>query len=135
VRYLILFHINYLGVPHKSNFFFFGNEPIWLAHCKKKFKLWRLPKIEDSMERWSASPFGPPIQVRSGRLWANHSWLKWVAIGNTLAEHIENLGNSLGTKGKWNISSPPPHPNPKLKRKRIKALWVHAEPSHWLHEK
>jgi hypothetical protein len=25
-------------------------------------------------------------------------------------------------------------PNPKLKRKKIKALWVHAEPSHWLHE-
>jgi len=23
---------------------------------------------------------------------------------------------------------------PKLKRKKIKALWVHAEPSHWLHE-
>jgi hypothetical protein len=28
--------------------------------------------------------------------------------------------------------SPPPHP--KLKRKKIKALSVHAEPSHWLHE-
>jgi hypothetical protein len=25
-------------------------------------------------------------------------------------------------------------PNPKLKRKKIKALWVHAEPYHWLHE-
>ncbi len=35
--------------------------PIWLAHCKKKLKLWRLPKIEDSMEKWSASPFGTPI--------------------------------------------------------------------------
>jgi hypothetical protein len=28
---------------------------------QKKLKLWRLPKIEDSMHRWSASPFGPPI--------------------------------------------------------------------------
>jgi hypothetical protein len=37
-------------------FFFFCNEPIWLAHRKKKLKLWRLPKIEDSMEWWSASP-------------------------------------------------------------------------------
>ncbi len=40
----------------------------------------------------------------------------------------------MGTKGKWKNSSPPPHPNPKLKRKKIKALWLHAEPSHWLHE-
>jgi hypothetical protein len=28
---------------------------------KLKLKLWRLPKIEDSMGRWSVSPFGPPI--------------------------------------------------------------------------
>jgi hypothetical protein len=28
---------------------------------KKGLKLWRLPKIEDFMERWSASPFGSPI--------------------------------------------------------------------------
>jgi len=25
---------------------------------KKKLKLWSYPKIEDSMERWSTSPFG-----------------------------------------------------------------------------
>jgi hypothetical protein len=24
---------------------------------KKRLKTWRLPKIEDSMERWSASPY------------------------------------------------------------------------------
>jgi hypothetical protein len=35
--------IDWLGVPHKSNFCFL-NEPIWLAHPKKKLKLWRLPK-------------------------------------------------------------------------------------------
>jgi hypothetical protein len=23
---------------------FFCNDPIWLAHCKKKLKLWKLPK-------------------------------------------------------------------------------------------
>jgi len=28
--------------------------------AKKKLKPWRLPKIEDYMERWTASPFGPP---------------------------------------------------------------------------
>jgi hypothetical protein len=32
--------------------------------AKKKFKLQRLPKIEDSMESWGAFPFGPPIKVR-----------------------------------------------------------------------
>jgi hypothetical protein len=29
--------------------------------AKKKVEIWRLPKIENSMERWNASPFGPPI--------------------------------------------------------------------------
>jgi hypothetical protein len=34
-----------------------------LALTKKKLKpkLSSLPKIENSMERWSASPIGPPI--------------------------------------------------------------------------
>jgi hypothetical protein len=51
-----------------------------IAKKKKKLKLWRLPKIEDSMERWSASRFG---QKRG-------------AIGNSLGEHIGNLGNIYG---------------------------------------
>jgi hypothetical protein len=90
---------------------------------KKKLKLWRLPKIEDSMERWSASPFGPPIELRSGGLWANHRGLKRGAIGNTLVEHIGNLmGTHWEQRENEKNSSPPPHPNPKLKRKRVKAL-------------
>jgi hypothetical protein len=92
-----------------SFFFFFCSEPIWLAHCKKTWNYWRLPKIEDSMERWSASPFGSPLWVRRGGLWALHMGLKRGAIGNTLGEHIGNLmgthwvleGNMLGTKEKW----------------------------------
>jgi hypothetical protein len=40
----------------------------WLT-ANKKLKLWRLCKIEDSMERWSASPFG------LGGLWAKHMGL------------------------------------------------------------
>jgi hypothetical protein len=47
-----------------------------MAHHKKKLKLWRLPKIEDSMERWGA-------------------------IGDTLGEHIVNLRNILGTS--WEL--------------------------------
>jgi hypothetical protein len=39
---------------------------------KKKLKPWRLPKIEESIERWSASTFGPPTYVRRGGLWAKH---------------------------------------------------------------
>jgi len=69
-----------------------------LAHSKnKKLKLWRLPKIEDSMERWSAFPFGTPIyiEVLRGGLWAKHMGLKGGAIGNTLGEHIGNLRNRL----------------------------------------
>jgi hypothetical protein len=45
---LILFLLNEFGVTHKYN-------------QKKKLKLWRLPKIEDSRKRWSLSPLGPPI--------------------------------------------------------------------------
>jgi len=42
--------------------FVFGNEPIWKMsplQKKKKSKLWRLPKVEDSMEGWNSSLFGP----------------------------------------------------------------------------
>jgi len=73
---------------------------------KKKLKLWRLPKMEDSIER-------------RGGLWEKHMELKRGAIGNTLGEHIENLmgthweleGNMLGTKEKNPLA-----PHPKLKR-------------------
>jgi len=46
------------------------------AISKKKFKLWRPPKIKDSMEIWNASPFGPPILVRRGGLWGKYMGLK-----------------------------------------------------------
>jgi len=43
---------------------------------QKKVKIWKLPKIEDSMERWIASPSVPPILMRRGGLWAKHMGLK-----------------------------------------------------------
>ncbi len=60
------------------------------------------------MDRWSASPFVPPMYKRRGGLWTKHIGLKRRAIGNTLGEHIGNLigtrreleGNMLGTKEK-----------------------------------
>jgi hypothetical protein len=87
----------------------------------KKLKLSRFPKIEDSMERCNASPFGPPIYVRRGGLWAKHMGFKGGAIGNTFEEHIGNLMESIGNlKGTcWeqrkNEKNPPTSPNPKLK--------------------
>ncbi len=86
-----------------SSTFFFCNEPIWLAHSKKKLKLLRLPKIKDSMKRWSASPFGLPLaqlyRWEGGKLWAKHMGLTQGAIGNTLRAHVGNLRNTLRT---WN---------------------------------
>jgi len=51
-------------------------------------------------------------------------------------ESWEHIGNLKGTKEKWKKILPPlpPPPQKKLKRKKSKALWVHAKPSHWLHE-
>jgi hypothetical protein len=41
----------------------------------------------------------------------------------------------LGTwrEQRKNEKKAPTPATPKLKRKKIKALWGHAEPSHWLH--
>jgi len=41
--------------------------------------------------------FIPLIWVRRGGFWAKYMGLKSAAIGNTLGEQIENLGNNLGT--------------------------------------
>ncbi len=59
--------------------------------------------------------------------------LKWDAIGNNLGEHIRNLGNILGQRKNEKIPRPL-RKTKNLKENEIKALWVHAEPSHWLHE-
>jgi hypothetical protein len=85
---------------------------------KKKLKLWRLPKIEDCMERWSASPFGPPREVRRGGLQTKHIGIKarchwehpwgtyWELIGNlkgTCWEQRKNEKNSKNTiLNTWN---------------------------------
>ncbi len=82
-------------------FFFFCNEPICGPIANKKLKLWRLPKKENSVERWSASPFGPAIEARRGELQAKRMGLKQGAIGNTLGEHIGNIGNILRTSWKF----------------------------------
>jgi len=55
-------------------FFFAMSQFDWPS--QKKVKIWKLPKIEDSMERWIASPSVPPILMRRGGLWAKHMGLK-----------------------------------------------------------
>jgi hypothetical protein len=63
-------------------------------------------------------------------LWTKHRGLRQGAIGNTLGEHIGNplrtWREHVGNKGKMKNSSPSPRPGLKLKRKKIKAPWVHA---------
>jgi hypothetical protein len=55
---------------------------------KKKLELWRLLKIEDSMERWSASPFGPTYIGEKGRTLGKRNGIKarcyWEHIGNLM---------------------------------------------------
>jgi hypothetical protein len=70
-----------------------------IGPSQKKLKLFKLPKIEESMERRIASPFGPPIYVRRGGLSAKHMGLNQGAIGNTLDKHIGNIRNTLRTFG------------------------------------
>ncbi len=53
--------------------------------------------------------------------------LKQGAIENTLGEHIGNLMEHIRTSKGHMLGIP----HPKLKRKKNKALWVHAEPSAW----
>jgi hypothetical protein len=80
--------------------------------------------IEDSMERWSASLFSPPILVRRGGFWAKHIGFKarcyWEQHWGT---HREYIGNQLkGTcweqRRKEKKSFPPPKKNLKGKKSR-----------------
>ncbi len=135
VYFLCFILISWGCLTSPTSFFFGCKEPIWLAHCQKKLKLWRLPKIEDSLKRWSVSA-----------LWPSHIGEKWRTLGRTYGikarcywehpwgTHWELTGpwkEHIGKKKeKWKKSPPPP----KLKGKIIKALWVHAEHSHWLHK-
>jgi len=71
--------------------------------------------------RWEGEDFRQNIYWIEVRCYWEHHW----------GTYWELERNMLGTKEKWKEILPSPHP--KLKSK-IKALWVHAEPSHWLHE-
>jgi hypothetical protein len=95
-------------VPHKFNFFFGCNDPIWLAHHKKKLELRRLPKIEDSMERWRCLPLWPTYIGEKGRTLGKTYRIKmrcyWEHLWGTHWEPREHVGN----KGKMKKNPPPP---------------------------
>ncbi len=100
-------------LPLTSPTFFYW---IWLALAKKKLKLWRFTKIENSMDRWSASPLWPTDICEKGRTLSKTYGIKarcdWEHPWGT---HWE----LFGTKEKWKKSSsfPAPPSPPKLKRK------------------
>jgi hypothetical protein len=101
--------------------FCFCNDPIWLVYHKKRLKLWKI-LWKDGVPH----PLAHVYRWERGGLWAKHMGGKWGAIENTIGEHIGNLENMMRTWYK--------HVGNKGKMKKIKALWVHAEASHWLHE-
>ncbi len=49
-KFITVFGLTF--TPHKSNFFLLN----LIGPSKKKLKLWKLRKIENSMDKWSASP-------------------------------------------------------------------------------
>jgi hypothetical protein len=93
-----MFHIN----QFTNTTFFFCNEPIWLAHSKKKLKLWRLAHYRKFYGKMECLPLWPTYIGVKGRTlrqiimrcYSEHPWgTHW-----KLREHIENL---LGTH--WEV--------------------------------
>ncbi len=127
-----------MGVPHNSNFFFCCNEPIWLAHCKK-IEIIEAPKNRRFYGMMKCLPLWPSYISEKGRTLGKTYGIKvrcyWEYPRRTHWEPNGNLkGTCEGQRKKWkNEKIPPPTP-PNLKENKIKALWVHSEPSHWLHE-
>jgi hypothetical protein len=70
-----------------------------------------------------------------GTYWGTH-WEPREHIGNLMVAWWEPIGNLKGTcwEQRKNEKKILPPTHTKLKIKKTKALWVHAEPSHWLHE-
>jgi hypothetical protein len=81
---------------------------LWPAFSVYVHESWTKP--------YSTKPYGIELRCYWGHLWEPH--------GNMMGTHWE--------QGKKNpkISLPPPH----LKRKKLDPSWLHAEPSHWVHE-
>jgi len=60
-----------------------------------------------------ASPFGPPIYMRRGGLWAKH--MGWIKARCYWEHPWETHWELVGNKGNMKKNPPPPRPHPKLK--------------------
>jgi hypothetical protein len=129
--WLILISSGCLTSP--TFFFFFCNKIFWLAHCKKKLKLWRPPQNRRFYWKLEYLPLWPTYTSEKGRTLGKTYGIKarcyWEHIGN-LGNIFENLkGKCWEQKENEKKSSPHPIPRPpppKLKRKKFKVPRVHA---------
>jgi hypothetical protein len=100
-EFITIFGLSF--IPQKSNFFLLYLIGSW----PKKLKLSRLPKIEDSIDRWSASRLWPNYIGEKGRTlgktYGNKARCDWEHLWRT---HWEPVGN----KGKLKKILLFPHP-------------------------
>jgi hypothetical protein len=89
--------LKYLCISRIVCNFFYLQWVNLIGPSQKKLKLWRLPKIEDSMKRCSYPPLAHLYGWEGEDFGQKHMGLMWGGIGNTIGEHIGNLGNTLGT--------------------------------------
>ncbi len=128
--------------------FYFGDMPIWLAHCTKNMKLWRLPKNRRlyfevcssfplaQLYRWKEDTIFQDIWDKSEVVWRT-CWGKHCEIGkhigNPLGTSREHSVNTLGSREIWKkIPHTPPPPN--IKGKKASHLECMLGPCRWLHE-
>ncbi len=126
-----------MGCLTSPTFFFFfffvgGNEPIWLAHCKNKLKLQRLPW--NRRFHWKMdSPFGPSISWEGEDFGGKTYRIKQGATWNTLGEHIGNLKGTYREQRKNEKKSSPTPSTQNLKEKKSRHLECMLPPTQWLH--
>jgi len=94
--------------------------------------------MEDSIEKWSAlwctyvgekgrtlgKTYGIKARCCWEHPWGTH-WEHWELIGHLMGTHLE-LEGTCWEQRKNEKNAPPNPPHPKLKRKKMKVLWVHA---------
>jgi hypothetical protein len=120
-------------VPPKFNILKILQWANLIGPLQKKVETMEAPQSRRFYGKMECLPLWPTyIYVWEGEDFGQNKWE--VLLGTTLTNPFGNLkGNMLGTNEKRKEILPTPHPKLKRKKKK-KALWVHAEPSHWLHE-
>jgi len=119
-------------VPPKINSKFFLQQPNLIGPSLNKMKLWGLPKTEGSILKYSVPPLCLTYIAERRTPFAKACGIKLRCYG----EHIENLGNILGTWWEHIGNSKGTHcePGKNEKGKKARHFECMLEPSHWLHE-